>query len=124
MWRINKFFSVFSDNLWRFVLFHRRSRDLFERVRVGHVLVDIQPAPAPLHGVVMLPVKRNARAHDLHVARPVFCKRLAGAERHAVLFLEFDFLLKQEINELLIGAELIPEGVDDGPEQEFQVLFS
>src|SRR5271157_2543487 len=55
-------------------------RQLWQAIGVGDIQVDEEAAPAPLHGVEMIPVKGNTWADDLHIARAVAAQWLAGAE--------------------------------------------
>src|ERR1700730_14161956 len=55
-------------------------RYLAEAIRVGHVLLDEQPAPAAFHVVKVFPMKRNARAHDLHILFVALRSSLTWAE--------------------------------------------
>jgi hypothetical protein len=71
--------------------------------------MHVKPAPAALHRVKMVAVKRDARADYLHVFVAVLGKTLAWTERDPMLLLKQHFLLEEKINELLIRAEFITE---------------
>src|SRR5512140_233616 len=79
---------------------HLLRGQLRQTVRVRDVEMHEQPAPAALHGVEVLAVKRDARADDLHVARAVAPDRPARAERYAVLRLELHLLLEEELRQV------------------------
>src|SRR5512133_812868 len=87
-------------------------RDLGQAVRIGDVPVHEQPAPASLHRVEVPPMERDARADDLHVSRAVPPDGAAGTVRDAVLLLEPDLLLEEEVRELTVRGELEAERLD------------
>jgi len=89
---------------------HLPWRQLGQAVRVGDVLMDEQPAPASLDGVEVLAVEWNARAGDLHVARPVAPQRAGRGRRGRRAWPPAPLLLEQELHQLGIGRELEASG--------------
>ena len=62
-------------------------------------------------------MERNAGTHDLHVLVVILRQPLAWTERAAVLHLELDFLLEQEVRQFFVGRELVTERVHDPLEE-------
>jgi hypothetical protein len=53
-----------------------------------------EPAPTAFDNVEMLPVERNARADDLHIARTVVPQRLARTEGNTMFAFQYNLLLE------------------------------
>jgi hypothetical protein len=90
-------FSLKARLLWR---------QLRKCVGIEHVRMHEKSAPAAFDGVEMLPVERDARANDPHVARSIVTQRLARTKGDPVLVFQGHFLFEQKIHELRVGRKL------------------
>jgi hypothetical protein len=82
--------------------------------------MDIQPAPAHFHEIEMVLMVGNAGTDDPDVVFVIFREPLARAIGYPVLLLELYFLLKAEIDQIIVRREFVPERVDDLLEHETQ----
>ena len=72
-----------------------------------HIFMNKQTAPALLHVIKMLSVKRYTRTDKLHILFPDTNCGLAGAIWTAGLFFNLSLLLQQEVHHVFVGIKFI-----------------